>query len=284
MDLIAERKKVESLVPSLSETKEYGITSPWTESSGTAEWRRNLGLMLYQNDYNSPESQFERLVSAGVSPFAAAQSISGNVDSSASFSASDTSNQETMQKISLFSDLFQQSINFANQLVGLVNNGSNLSFNLDTYDKRLLNLGFQNDLLSSRAGISHNEHWLGSIRNAALNQAIGRGAYNGYGMGFDLGDLSLEELTGLTDYFKQYYDTRFAKLKGDELDYKIQNILPQILDKYRLDNSQKDYFMQVLETIPPEVRAYLVLGMELYSTLLKPFDFGNFVPKKLIKK
>lgn len=260
--------------------------STQVDTDDTIEFKRQLALQMYQNDYNSPSEQFNRLVSAGVSPFAAAQAIT-QVESASNASgiAGTGLAQEENQRanISMLSDLFQKSISFANDMINLVSNGTDTTFGLRSFDSRISNLHLQNDLLSEKYGISKNQNWLGVLQNAALSAASGFGGYNGIGSGFDLSGFTPEQLSGITDYYKRGYDSLFSKLRSDELGYKIENILPEILNKYKLDNSQKDYFMEVLNTLPPEVRAYLVLGMELYSTFLKPFDFGNFVPKNIKK-
>lgn len=252
------------------------------DTDDTIEYKRQLALMMYNNAYNSPSEQFDRLVAAGVSPFMAAKSVSGGVQGASTASApagTGLSQQEnTRANIASLADLFTQSLNFANQIIGTIDNGFNVAFNSNSFDNRLSLIRQNEQLMSNKAGIAQNQNWLSALQNAALAGALGLGGYDGYGFGFNLQDLPPDTLSGITDFFQKKYGTELTQKRIEELDIKVNKILPEILSKYSLDNEQKEYINDVLKTLPPEVRAYIVLGMEAISTFMKPIDISKFLP------
>lgn len=280
MDLFSQYGRMaDSAVDSsgLAYTRRKSVfNSKQVDTDDTIEFKRQLALQMYQNDYNSPPEQFNRLVAAGVSPFDAAKAVSGNIQGASNAQGVAGTgleqNVDTRAGIQMLGDLISQSLGFANQMIGLVDSSQQVKFGIDTFDARKNSIILNNLLTSNRSSVSYNSAWLGALRNAAYSSAVGLGGYNGEGIGFDL-DLSPDQISGLSDYFSNMYNSKLTKTKVDELDYKVKNILPEILRKYGVSNEQQEYMMDVLDSLPPEVRQYLVLGMEIFSTFISPVKF-----------
>lgn len=235
------------------------------DTDDTIEFKRQLALQMYQNAYNSPDEQFNRLIAAGVSPFAAAQAVSGNLDSASTASGvagTGLAQQENDRaNLMALSDLFNNSIQFAQNVVGLVDSGLTTKYNFQTFADRvsipyhqLQGQIFQNRLLGEKT-------WAQGFENALRSYSMYPNSDSHYFAGQDF-QISPETFS----VFSPYLASQLTDSKIKDMNYHIDNILPEILKHYKLNNDQSQYIVDSLKALPPEIRNYIMLGLSIYST------------------
>lgn len=242
-------------------------TRLWGETNSSEAFRRNLLLLDFQNQYNSPVAQMERLTAAGLSPFFAAQVLSGN--QSASFSAEGDSNSSKQNSFNSVLNSIQQGLNFAGQLVGLVDSSLNTKINFNTAQQQINSSIYNNLLKSHDLKLKGANIDLLDFQRALTFAAQNEGNYSGFSQfGYPI-NITPEIYRQWTQAYQNYFGGELTKLKSEELEYKNEQILPLIKQKYDLSNQQAQYLFDVLDTIPADVRSYLMLFLLLKDSLIK---------------
>lgn len=241
------------------------------------DWERDLlsalGGTMYQNNYNLPVNQIQRLIAAGVSPFAATQMLAnGNSESVPSVSSHEE--QYEQKNADLFISAFNSAIGFARSMSSIVGSSIDQKFALNSFNDRLSALHWGSIKTNQQAfGESQKAMSLAFI-NALHDYSLKRGDPKNYiypesGKPFIKssfgGPWSFDIDEDTFGIFSPYLGTQLNKTKIRELDYKIDNILPQILDKYNVSNDMQHYILDGLNALPADIRNYIMMGLTIYS-------------------
>lgn len=220
----------------------------------------NLAMWNLQNEYNSPSSQLARMTAAGVNPYAAAQQVNGGNNNTtlqsegAQYSGRYNSEKRErhLQNINTLLQLMQQSAQFADSVIGM------------QQSRGLYPLRYQDMQGQVNSQILDND-WKG-LRQALLL------SYGNDDKFFYLGDrfgLQYDKIPkDYQDYLSkvltpEYYNSVAKYQSSQNAKYDLENIKPLLREKFGLQNQQLDYMVNMIQTLPPEMRAIFQLLISL---------------------